>query len=220
MNESWFDSIRFSLSAILAACLFAAAALSPLAVRNENFKQFCYEKQLELIDLEADINRRKLFLQRIENSPELIDQISRQPDSSAVIEPTEQSFDLPESLTIHPDQMLIASEQIEANNTEKQQRSSTQLSRLTEKIAGSTELQNRLLLSSLLVLLLGIIPTSWFHWRFFTGKLETITTAIFSRYRFHYAHKNNPPPHWENSEPTESQPEKQQRPRKVLPKTR
>ena len=213
MNESWIDSVRFSLTTILAACLFAIATLSPPIVRNENFKQFCYEKQLELIELEAENNRRELFAQRIENSPELIEQISRQRPTLTGIDAVEQSFDLPESLAIHPDQMLIASERDEKKQSkikETPKQSSFSKSRffdIARMVADSSKIQSRLLIASIILLLMGIVPASWFHWRFFRRQLEFVTTHFLSRY--HNAHSQLPSPHWDQTELKGSQSGKQ-----------
>ncbi len=213
MNESWIDSVRFSLTAILAACLFALATLSPLIVRNETFKQLCYQKQLELIELEADNNRRELFAQRIENSPELMEQISRQRSALTEIDAVEQSFDLPESLAIHPDQMLIATDRDERKQSqikETPKQSSFSKSRLfgiARMVADSSKIQSRLLIASIILLLLGIVPASWFHWKFFRRQLKFVTKRIFSRY--HNAHSQLPSPHWDQTELKESQTEKQ-----------
>jgi len=206
MNESWVDSVRFSLTALLAACLFAIAMLSPLIVRNENFKQLCYEKQLELIDLEAENIRRELFAQRIENSPELMEQISRQRPTLTGIETVEKSFDLPESLAIHPDQMLIASvrdEKKQSKIKEIPKKNSSSKSRffdIARMVADSSRIQKRLLIASIILLLLGIVPASWFHWKFFRRQLEFVTTHFLSRYRNHSAHTEIPSPHWESSQ--------------------
>ncbi len=201
MNESWIDSIRFSLAAILAASLFGIATLSPLVVRNESFKQLCYEKQLELIKLEAENSRRKLFAQRIENSPELMEQISRDKHAQSGNEQIEQSFDLPEALAIHPDQMLIAPDQSEVNITRKaRQFSQSRFFDIARLVADSTTLQNRLLIASLILLLSGIIPATWFHWKFFSQQLRTASSGILSRYQRHHAHEQIPSPHWDNCE--------------------
>lgn len=199
MSESWFDSLRFSLCAVLAASLFALAILSPLAVRNEMIKQLCREKQLELIDLEAENNRRELFVRRIEKMPELLEQLSRQQEASSENEPTEQKIDLPESLAIHPDHMLTLPVSVSSKQAEREKNrshSQTFQLQLAAKIATSPTLQNRLLIASVFLLLLGIIPASWFHWRFFRRKASLVIKRLVCRYRKDDSHSDFPPPHW------------------------
>ncbi len=202
MSESWFDSLRFSLCAVLAASLFALAILSPLAVRNEMIKQLCREKQLELIDLEAENNRRKLFARRIEKMPELLEQFSRQQEPSNENEPVEQKIDIPESLAIHPDHMLtLAAPSKRGQSQNERLYSRTFQLQLAAKIAASPTLQNRLLIASVFLLLLGIIPVRWFHWRFFRRKASLLAKRLLFRYRKDDSHADFPPPHWNQSAP-------------------
>ena len=202
MSESWFDSLRFSLCAVLAASLFALAILSPLAVRNEMIKQLCRKKQLELIDLEAENNRRELFARRLDKMPELLDQLSRQQDTPNEHEPAEQEIDLPESLAIHPDHMLTDPASPQKRKTLKERPDSRTFQwQLTTKIAASPTLQNRLLIASVFLLLLGIIPARWFHWRFFRRKASLLAKRLLFRYRKDDSHSDFPPPHWNQSAP-------------------
>ncbi|MBL4884757.1 MAG: hypothetical protein JKY95_09520 [Planctomycetaceae bacterium] len=197
MNVSWTDSVRFFLTAILAAILFGIVILAPLTVRNSRFKQLCYDQQLELIELEAENKTRKLFAQRIELSPELKEQI-RQTESDAG---QNQTISLPEDLVIHPDQMLlVASDESPEKRTISKSKSWHW--EVAESIQASSAIQNRLLSIAVLLLLIGSIPSSWFHWRFFQRQLSSTTGNIIARYRNHCAHEEIPPPHWDHSSST------------------
>lgn len=207
MKESWSDSIRFSLAAILSASLLAIVILSPRVVRNENFKQLCYDQQLELIDLEANNTDRKRFANRIEHSPELMEQISRKKNSVATT--YEKSIALPESLVIHPDQMLLAPSEKSSSKSISQRPESWYL-KYAQWMESSPMLKNRLLISAGLLLLFSSIPSAWFHWRFFRRQFRLRTAKIIARYRRHTAHEAVLPPHWESTKSTQTQSEDSQ----------
>lgn len=210
-------TVWFLLASSLAGGLVGLVVLSPKLERNRLLFEICYQRQVELVELEEKNQRREFLLSRLKNDPQLLSQLASHDENFS-----DQHITVPEQLSIRPDALLhleFESSGLLANSGQnglsgglrdrQQAGNPTLLRRWQKQISQSAELRKWLLIVAGGLVLAGLIdwakllnPGNW------TGKGARQLKRWLKRYEIQQPHSPVGTPHYSSGfegEQTDSQ---------------